>query len=383
MLLAGAAAVFTFEGRRSQAKDWPFDPRPSVCVHKETRRPIDLVICLDTSGSMTGLIDSARGRLWDIVSSLSRARPTPRLRVGLLTYGSPRNSTASRGWVVRQSDLTSDLDAVYARMMALTTDGGDEFVGWVLNDAIKNMDWSPDDNALKMIFVAGNESADQAREVFDFRSVAESARARGIVVNSIHAGDRTRGMHELWDEVAGYGGGDFSAIDMQCGTVQISTPQDKVLIELNMKLNSTYVPFGAGGRVGAANQIEQDAKAEGMGQQTAASRAIAKASAVYDAAGWDLVDAVAQEKVRLEDVKKEELPAPMQSMPLEERKDFVMQQRAARSQIQAQIAEVSAERERTIQKAKEEQQRDGKTSLDDAMQKSMRKQAEAKGFQFQ
>ena len=383
MLLAGAVSIFAFQGRRSQAKDWPFDPKPSVCVHKETRRPIDLVICLDTSGSMTGLIDSARGRLWDIVSSLSKAKPTPRLRVGLLTYGSPRTSTAGRGWVARQSDLTSDLDAVYARMMALTTDGGDEFVGWVVNDAVRSMDWSDDPAALKIIFVAGNESADQASEVFNFRSVAETARGRGIVVNSIYAGDRMQGIRELWHEVASYGGGDYSAIDMQCGTVQISTQQDKVLIELNMKLNSTYVPYGTGGRVGAMNQVQQDGAAKRMGQHTEAARVAAKATPMYDAANWDLVDAVAQKKVRMEDVKESELPAPMQSMSVEERKDFVMQQHQSRSKVQAEIAQVSVEREDIIQKAKAEQQQGGKTSLDDAMQKSMRKQAEAKGFQFE
>ena len=31
-------------------------------------RPVDLVIALDVSGSMSGLIDSAKQRLWDIVN---------------------------------------------------------------------------------------------------------------------------------------------------------------------------------------------------------------------------------------------------------------------------------------------------------------------------
>lgn len=380
--LAAAVAAMSLVGP-SVAKDWPGDPSPPICLHKDARQPIDLVICLDTSGSMTGLIDSARGRLWEIVSTLSKAKPTPRLRVGLLTYGSPRVSSASQGWVVRQSNLTSDLDAIYAKMMALTTDGGDEFVGWVVNDAVRSMDWSDDPRALKIIFVAGNESADQASEVFNFRSVAESARGRGIVVNSIYAGDRSQGMREMWHQVASYGGGEYTAIDMQCGTVQISTPQDKVLIELNMKLNSTYVPYGPSGRVGAANQVEQDKLAEGMGQQTAASRARAKATQMYDAAHWDLVDGVIQGKVRVEELKDEDLPAPMQAMPIEQRQEYVMQQRVARAQIQAEIAKVSAEREVVLEKAEAEQIRDGKTSLDDAMEKSLRKQAEAKGFDFE
>ena len=36
-------------------------------------RDIDLAICLDTSGSMTGLIESAKQRLWALVNDLALA----------------------------------------------------------------------------------------------------------------------------------------------------------------------------------------------------------------------------------------------------------------------------------------------------------------------
>src|SRR5688572_3640721 len=53
---------------------------------KEKKR-IDLVLALDTSNSMDGLIGSAKARLWDVVNELARAKPMPELRVALLTYG--------------------------------------------------------------------------------------------------------------------------------------------------------------------------------------------------------------------------------------------------------------------------------------------------------
>ncbi len=353
---------------------------PIATSHCE-RRPIDLVICLDTSGSMEALIDSARARLWDIVTSLSSARPTPELRVGLLTYGSPSRSSASQGWVAHQIGLTSDLDTVYARMMGFSTDGGDEFVGWVLQDAITKMNWSRDPKALKMVFVAGNESADQARDVFNFRSVAAQARSRGIIVNSIYAGNREAGVSERWSEVADCGGGNYSAIDMRCGTVQIETPQDKILLELNMKLNATYVPYGAEGRAGAANQMAQDANAERMGRASAASRARAKATVVYQNSGWDLVDAVARKEKKLEDLKDAELPAPMQALPPAERADYLAKKSEERAVIQRQIAEISAERERFLKDARAKSA-NGKTALDDAIVAAIREQARQQGFKF-
>lgn len=344
-------------------------------------RPIDLVICLDTSGSMEGLIDSARARLWDIVNSLAKARPIPQLRVGLITYGSPSRSTAANGWLVKQTDLTTDLDTVYAKMMSLRTDGGDEFVGWALRRALDWMQWSNDPQALKLVFIAGNESADQASEVFNFRYVAEDARNRGITVNSIYCGDREMGVRERWDQVAACGGGSYSAIDMRCGTIQVETPHDKVLWELNMKLNATYVPYGSLGGVGRKRQLEQDRNADGVGVASGVSRVTAKGSALYENSGWDLVDGVKAKKVAVKDLKEADLPAEMKSIPVEERERFVESQAHARADIQKQIAEVSLAREQFLRDARA-QSSGGKQALDEAVIDALRTQAKANGFKF-
>ena len=158
------------------------------------RRPGAVVIGLETGGSRKAMIDSARAKLWDIVNTVAVEQPNATLRVGLLTYGSPNRSDAARGWIALQTNLTSDLDTVYAKMMAITTNGGAEYVGWVLNDALRRMNWSRHPRAVKMIFVAGNESADQAANYFNFRTVAQDARREGIVINSIYGGGYQQGI---------------------------------------------------------------------------------------------------------------------------------------------------------------------------------------------
>lgn len=352
-----------------------------IATAAQQGRPIDLVICLDTSNSMDGLIDSARARLWDIVNSLGSARPIPDLRVGLITYGSPSRSTASHGWVVLQTQLTNNLDYVYSKMMEFRTDGGDEFVGWALHDAITKMNWSGDPRALKLVFIAGNESADQARDVFDFRNVVRAARHKGITINAIYAGDRNAGMNEHWSEVATCGGGSYASIDMNCGTIQIDAPQDKLLLELNMKLNATYVPYGDAGREGEMQQRAQDANADRLGRQTAASRVAAKSKAVYRNESWDLVDAVVKGDKKVADVKDADLPAAMRLMSAPQREEHVQKKQAEREEIQKQIAELSAQRDKHV---KEERARTagGKVALDDAMLKSIREQAKQQGFEF-
>src|SRR5829696_6538653 len=85
-------------------------------------KPVDVVLCLDTSGSMDGLLDSAKRKLWAVVNDLAKMEPTPALRVALYSYG---NNTydARRGWVRQDVTLTTDLDEVYKRVAALRCAG--------------------------------------------------------------------------------------------------------------------------------------------------------------------------------------------------------------------------------------------------------------------
>ncbi len=346
----------------------------------DDRIPVDLVICLDTSGSMEQLIDSARGRVWDIVTELSEATPTPDLRVGLLTYGTPDTSSEEQGWVVRQSDLTGDLDTVYGKMMALTTEGGDEFVGWVLDDAIKTMSWSDDGQALRLIFVAGNESADQGTDRRNFRYVAEGARQRDIIINPIYAGPRDQGVKELWDQVAIHGGGDFAAIDVGAGTLQIASPFDAELKALNHELNATYIPYGEQGATGLANQLAQDANAGRMGAQSCSSRVAAKGCGLYNNASWDLVDAMQQPGFEWKTIDTSRLPKGIDEMNPLQLKNYVDGMRVVRAAVQDRITAVGAQRKAWL--LVETRKHSGGQSLDQALMASLRRQAETKGFTF-
>src|SRR3954471_6534365 len=127
-------------------------------------KPVDLVICLDTSNSMDGLIDSAKRKLWDIVNDFGRAKPTPFLRVALYSYGND-GYDPKVGWVRKELDLTTDLDKVSEKLFGLTTQGGTEYVARVTRDALSGLNWSTERDALKIIFVCGNEPADQDKEI--------------------------------------------------------------------------------------------------------------------------------------------------------------------------------------------------------------------------
>lgn len=357
------------------------DEPPVTVTPASAPRPVDVVICIDTSGSMEGLIDSCRKKLWDLCSVLAQAQPAPKLRVALYSYGGDEGG--QDGYVVLRSGFTEDLDHVYEELMKLRTSGGSELVGRVLRRSLEQLEWSKERGALKLIFVAGNESADQDPE-HPFRQVAKDALQQSVVVHAIYCGaDQDQGDASTWREVAQNGGGQYAAIDPNGGTVSIETPFDADMMKLSQALNATYLPFGARGMAACANQARQDDNSRGMGSSTGAARAATKASGVYANGSWDLVDACGQAEFDWAKIEEAELPESLRGKSRAEREAVIAALRLQRSAIQAQIQELAKSRQAFIDAALAAAATDTSRSIDAAMARAVRSQAEAVGFRFQ
>jgi hypothetical protein len=349
---------------------------PNPQQQTQGARKVDLVIALDTSGSMSGLIDSARQKLWDVVNLLAQAKPQPVLRVGLIAYGSPEYG-AQTGWVRKVSDLTTDLDTIYSKLFAFRISGGDEYVARAVKTGLEQMAWDQDSKTLKIIFVAGNEPATQDPQ-FGVESVVQAAREKGVFVNAIYCGSDGAGEAMGWRNVAKLGQGQYAAIDHN-KVVNIVTPMDAELGKLSGELNKTYLGYGRMGGEKAELQKAQDSNARDMSGSAAASRAQAKASALYSNDEWDLVDAKKKGK-KVAEMAEEELPVEMKNMKPAQREAFVQEKAKDRERIQARINDLSKKREEFIAAERKKRTAPGAYSFDDAVLGSVRTQAEAKGF---
>jgi hypothetical protein len=342
-------------------------------------KPIDVVICLDVSGSMQGLIDSARTKLWDIVNDLAKIKPTPKLRVGLYSYGHT-NYDPNKGWVRKEVDLTADLDEISLKLFGLTINGGNELVARVCRDAVVDQKWSEDKSALKMIFVAGNEPATQDKQV-PLKEVAEKAIAKGIVINPIYCRTQQFPNHQDWQDFATMAGGVFTLIDQNRGVVTINTPHDKELNELGKQLNGTYVFYGKDGKEKQLNQALQDLNAGKQGAGAEAARNATKASGLYRNDTWDLVDRMKNDKnFDLKKVPVEELCDELKKLTPEEREKYVKEMAAKRDGIQKQIAELNVKREAYIKEENKKNASAGDKAFDEAIRAAVKKQAADKGI---
>jgi hypothetical protein len=349
----------------------------------EKAKPVDVVLCLDTSGSMDGLIDSAKRKVWAIVNDLAKVEPTPTLRVALYSYG---NNTydASRGWVRREVELTSDLDEVYKRINALKTAsaGSEEYPARVSRAALAELKWADDKGALRLLFVCGNEPVDQDKEV-TLESVATEAKAKGVIVNTIYCGSGNHVDAAGWAAFATQCAGKYSNIDQNKAVVEaaIATPFDKEIEKLGIKINDTYLWFGAKGAESKANQAAQDGNATRAAGGAAAERGITKAGGLYKNE-CDLIDKMKADKdFDLKKVKEADLPEELKKLKVEEREPYLKKKSAEREEIQKKVRDLGAQRALYIEAERAKRPKDaGEKALDEALRTIIREQAAAKGM---
>src|SRR5690348_7427604 len=136
-VLSALAAVLAALGlclpaRADDKKLAPAKPKPKV----------EVVFCLDTTGSMGGLIEAAKQKIWSISNQIANGKPTPDLKIGLVAY---RDKTDA--YITKVFDLTDDLDAVHGHLKEFAAEGGGdgpESVNKALDDAVNKIKWSTD-----------------------------------------------------------------------------------------------------------------------------------------------------------------------------------------------------------------------------------------------
>jgi hypothetical protein len=341
---------------------------------------IQLAILLDTSNSMDGLIDQARNQLWQAVNEFSRLKRnglTPSLEVAVYEYGNDGLSEQT-GYIRQVTSLTRELDQVSEALFALTTNGGSEYCGYVIDTATAGLHWSTSDNDIKAIFIAGNEPFNQGP--INFERAVKRAKQKEITVHTIHAGDYREGEQTGWKQGALLAGGNYMSIDANQKIVHIQAPQDEKIAELNSQLNKTYIPYGAQGKQKAQRQLEQDSKSAAVSVGLLAKRARSKASSMYNNANWDLVDAVEDGKVKLDKLETESLPEEMKSMNDQRKSRFVAEKSKERKKLKQEIAKLSKARDAYVATQKKKADVDAANTMNDALTNAIREQGSNKGF---
>ena len=379
-LLLIAISLSTYKLKASKATSIQTQKGIVINGNKPVKQFVKIALLLDTSNSMDGLINQAKAQLWDIVNEFTYARChndiRPELQIALYEYGND-NLSSREGYIRQVLGFSSDLDDISEKLFSLSTNGGEEYCGTVINTSLKQLDWGKNPDDLKLIFIAGNEPFTQGK--LDYKDAISQAKEKDVVVNTIFCGKYEQGISTQWKDGAIRSGGDYMAIDHNQEIVHVVTPYDDIIIQLNTKLNKTYVGFGATGAQKARKQMTQDANALEMQEVVAVKRAVSKSSRLYNNSSWDLVDAVEEDEKALDQLQTTSLPKPLQGKSKEEIKIYLEEKKIERTKIQKQIQELNLKRQAFIA----EHQKNQKGELENAMIKAIKKQAERKNYSWE
>ena len=348
---------------------------------KPTKPRIEVCFVLDTTGSMSGLIEGAKQKIWSIANEMISAKPTPELKIGLIGY-------RDRGdeYVVKSFKLTDDSDSIYAHLRAFEAGGGGdtpESVNEALAEAIDKMPWSQDRKVLKIVFLVGDAPPHMDYEnAPKYPDLCRAAAKKDLIINTVQCG----GMAEttpIWQEIAKMSEGSYVAIAQSGNMAVVSTPMDDDLAKLNKRMGGTLIPYGDAEvrrEVGAKQAFAESAPAAAAADRLSYNAHTKKS---VQGAG-ELLDALAHNELKLESIDKKNLPAEFQTLSREEIEARIVKTQEERAAVQKEIDEVSKKRDAYIQAENKRLAAEGKgDSFDEKIAETIRKQAEEKGITYE
>ncbi|MBI5365839.1 MAG: VWA domain-containing protein [Planctomycetes bacterium] len=349
---------------------------PGILSTEPTARPrVDVCFVLDTTGSMGGLIEGAKQKIWTIANAIAKGQPRPDVRIGLIAY-------RDRGddYVTRTFELSDDIDAVFKNLMSFGAAGGGdgpEHVNQALQDAITKMTWDRARATLRLCFLVGDAPPHMDYgDNLDYHAIAKNAIEQDIVINTVRCGGDAE-TERVWQEIARLAEGTYTSIAQNGGVTAVTTPLDEEMAALNAKLADTVVAYGARDKQRASDEKREAAK--GLAPAAAAERAEFMGGKDGGLDESDLVEAAQSGRAQVQALKQEELPEAMRGMSDAEKSAFIEKKAAERETIRKQIAEVASKRTAWLA----EQLKGAKgDSFDASVLRAIRGQAAKKGIRY-
>lgn len=349
-----------------------------------TRSRIEVVFVLDTTGSMSGLLQAAKEQIWAIATDLACARPTPELRLGLVAFRDRGDS-----YVTRHTELTTDLDALYTDLIGLQAGGGGdgpESVNQALHEALTMIDWSADPRSYRALFLVGDAPPHMDyRDDVPYPRACRLARQRGIAVNTIQCGAHAA-TTPVWTAIAEQGGGMFARLDQQGGPPAIATPYDNGIAVMAKQLDGTRLPYGTDAERAALEQ--RRVRAEHIYDHSSLGAQAGRGAFNVTAAGRanlygskDLLADIQRGAVKLDDIEGAQLPEALRSLAVAERRAYLERQAKLREDLELTLQSLAAQRRDYL--AKERAARGGDDrSLTARLAAAMRAQAQRQGLRL-
>jgi len=381
-----AAAVALYPAIQNDSRTLPTEIVPLVMqINQQHQARIEVVFVLDTTGSMSGLIQAAKDNIWSIASSMASAKNKPEIKMGLVAYRDRGDA-----YVTRTLDLSDDLDSMYAALMDFKAEGGGdgpESVNQALHDAVSKMSWSRSDDVYKVVFLVGDAPPhmDYQDDVKYPQTIADAAR-KGIVVNTIQCGQDGATTHR-WQQMAQLSQGRYFQVGQSGNAVAVSSPFDAKLASLSRQLDDTRLYYGDAeemeskkSKIAATDKLHENSSVMARARRAVFNRSDSGSSNQWGSN--ELVEDVSSGRVKLDDVETDDLPDALKAMSRPEQLAVLKDHAKKREALQQEIESLATQRKQYI-KTELAKRPAAKMSLDEKIYATVREQAEEKGLLYE
>ncbi len=342
---------------------------------------IEIVFCLDATSSMGGLIQTAKEKIWEIVTSLTQANPAPEIKLGMVFYRDRLDA-----FVTKTYPLTKDIDGIYSELLKIQAEGGGdapESVNQALHEAVTRMNWSDRQNVYKTIFLVGDcpPHMDYANDN-RYPVTCSNAKESHIRINTLKLGSGCEEAIAHFKAIAEATAGEYLQLDQQARDVVIATPFDDSINVYSYNIDHSKIYYGTASE--QSEMTKRQDKSLAFYKEASVSSNSDRASFNMSGSGADnwygsqeLINDLNTGKVKLEAITPSSLPKALQQLDKEALKAEIQKTVTKRDGDIANMKRLLLAREVFLQQAKKAAGKED--SFSGKVFKIIQKQAAAQG----
>jgi Mg-chelatase subunit ChlD len=322
-------------------------------INSNQSSKIQVVFALDATGSMAGLIAAAKDKIWSIAGSLAQTDDSIPIELGLIFYRDKGDA-----FITKKVPLTANLDDMYKELMEMNASGGGdtpESVNKGLYEAVTQFSWNKDTAVYKAIFLVGDCPPHMDyKDDIKYMESCRLAKKHDIVINTILMGNNDEAK-KIWKELSVCNGGSFVQMNMKVNDIEVSSPVDDSIAIISDELDKQRIYYGTATEktISSEKMNKSEYISTNSSKEVKAKRVsynISKSGKETYYGKKELVNDYKKGNIKLEQLTENELPAEMKNMTLEQRKKFVDDKLAKRTELEKKLLELDKKRQAYIEK---------------------------------
>lgn len=296
-------------------------------LKKTTSQNAEIVFCLDATGSMSGLIGTAKEKIWDIASEMAQSNDIDTLKIGMVFYRDKGDH-----FITKQVPLNTDLDETYTDLLDISAQGGGdtpESVNKALYESVTNMQWALEGNTYKTVFLVGDcpPHMDYQDDV-KYTETCKLAAEKGIVINTIKLGNSCKSAVSHFKNIANCSGGEFLQLDQNARDYVVATPYDEEINTLSKEVDDTRMYYGTEKeRTDNYSKKSKSLEVYDKGSTTANSSRVkfkqSKVGRKFAYGTQEIISDYEDGKLNVKTIKEEQLPESLKGKTIAEKEQII------------------------------------------------------------